>query len=81
VCVWLTLRRFELLEEGEDSVVAIKNKLRRLSTVGYLRTLLKLCALCAKLLRPRDLEETEHFRRWRQEEVAKIVQCGEQSQK
>jgi hypothetical protein len=28
------LRRFELLEEGEDSVVAIKNKLRRLSTVG-----------------------------------------------
>lgn len=30
-----------------------------------------------KLLRPRDLEETEHFRRWRQQEVAKIVQCGE----
>ena len=24
------------------------------------------------------LEETEHFRRWRQEKVAKIVQCGEQ---
>ena len=24
------------------------------------RTLLKLCAMCAKLLRPQDLEETEH---------------------
>jgi hypothetical protein len=23
------------------------------------------------------LEATEHFRRWRQEKVAKIVQCGE----
>ncbi len=23
------------------------------------------------------LEETEHFRHWRQEEVAKIVHCGE----
>jgi len=23
------------------------------------------------------LEETEHFYRWRQEEVAKIVHCGE----
>jgi hypothetical protein len=33
--------------------------------------------LCAKLLRPQDLEETEHFRRWLQEKVAKIVQCGE----
>jgi hypothetical protein len=38
---------------------------------------LKLCALCAKLLRPQVLEETEHFRHWRYEEVAKIVQCGE----
>ena len=30
------------------------------------------------LLRPQALEETEHFRRWHQQEVAKIVQCGEQ---
>src|ERR1041385_7916921 len=29
--------------------------------------------------RPQVLEETAHFRRWRQEEVAKIVQCGEHS--
>jgi hypothetical protein len=32
--------------------------------------------LCAKLLRPQVLEETEHFHRWRQEQVAKIVLCG-----
>ena len=32
---------------------------------------------CTNLLRSQDLEETEHFRRWRQEKVAKIVQCGE----
>ncbi len=38
---------------------------------------LKLLYLCSKLLHPQDLEETEHFRRWRQEKVAKIVQCGE----
>jgi hypothetical protein len=38
------------------------------------------CASCAKLLRPQDLEETEHFRRWGQAEVAKIVQCGEHLQ-
>jgi len=27
--------------------------------------------------RLQDLKGTEHFRHWRQEEVAKIVQCGE----
>lgn len=37
--------------------------------------------LSAKLLNLRDLEETEHFCRWRQEEVAKIVQCEEISRK
>jgi hypothetical protein len=31
----------------------------------------------SRLLRPQVLEETEHFHRWRQEKVAKIVQCGE----
>ena len=30
------------------------------------------------LPRPQNLEETEHFRHRRQEEVAKIVQCGEE---
>jgi len=40
-------------------------------------TCLKLCALCAKLLRPQDLEETVHLCGRGQEEVAKIVQCGE----
>jgi hypothetical protein len=30
-----------------------------------------------RLMRLQDLEETEHFRRWLQEKVAKIVQCGE----
>ena len=39
---------------------------------------MKLCPLCATLLRPQVLEETEHFRHWRQQKVAKIVQCGEQ---
>jgi hypothetical protein len=43
---------------------------------------LPLCAECgsvaglARFLRL--LKETEHFRRWPQEEVAKIVHCGEQ---
>ena len=27
--------------------------------------------------RLQDLKGTEHFRHWRQEEVAKIVQCAE----
>ena len=31
--------------------------------------------LCAKLPRLQDLKK--HFRRWRQEEVAKIIHCGE----
>ena len=35
------------------------------------------CALCCKVLRPQVLEETQHFRGWRQEKVAKIVHCGE----
>ena len=30
-----------------------------------------------RLLRLEDLKETAHFLRWRQEEVAKIVHCGE----
>ena len=38
---------------------------------------LKLLYLCSKLLHPQDLEETEHFRRWRQEKVTKIVHYGE----
>ena len=38
---------------------------------------LKLLYLVGQLLRPRDLQDTEHFRRRRQQEVAKIVQCGE----
>lgn len=28
-------------------------------------------------MRPQDLEEPEHFRRWRQQKVGKIVQCGQ----
>jgi hypothetical protein len=31
----------------------------------------------SRLLRPQDLEQTEHFHRGRQQTVAKIVQCGE----
>jgi len=34
-------------------------------------------AVVCQLLHPQGLEETEHFRHWRQEKVAKIVQCGE----
>jgi len=43
---------------------------------GLLQDSFEACALCANLLRPQDLEETEHFRRWRQEKVAKIVHWG-----
>jgi hypothetical protein len=55
-----------------------KTKLRRLSTVGWPQDLFEALSLVAKLLRLQDLKETEHFRHWRQEKVAKIVQCGEQ---
>lgn len=34
---------------------------------------------CWQLLDAQDLEETVHFRRWRQEEVAKIVDCGDET--
>ena len=43
---------------------------------GLPQDLLNLLYLVGQLLRPQDLEETEHFRR-RQQKVAKIVQCGE----
>ena len=46
---------------------------------GRASDFLKLCALCAKLLRPQGLEETKHFRRWLQQEVAKIVLRAEHS--
>src|SRR5687768_18264307 len=44
-------------------------------TGGCLRLFEALLPCVAKLLRPQVLEEIERFRRWRQEKVAKIVQC------
>jgi len=58
--------------KGSISVVGLKRSLRRLSTVGCLRTVKLLC-LKVQLLRPHDLEETQHFSHWPQKKVAKIV--------
>ena len=38
---------------------------------------MKLLCLVCQLTAPQDLEETEHFRHWRQEEVAKIIHGGD----
>ena len=67
----------QLSEETEHFCRWPQSKLRRVSTVGCLRTVLKLLCLVCQTTAPQDLEETEHFRGWRQEEVAKIVHCGE----
>jgi hypothetical protein len=58
--------------KGSISVVGLKRSLRRLSIVGCLRTVKLLC-LRVQLLRPHDLEETQHFSHWPQKKVAKIV--------
>ena len=44
---------------------------------GLPQGLLEALTLVGQLLRPQVLEETEHFRRLRQQKVVKIVQCGE----
>src|SRR5215207_7458856 len=72
------------LKKLSISVVGVRKKLRRLSTVGYhgytlsTRRRLRQCSqpgVSGRIWRfPQDLEETEYFSRWRQEEVAKIVQ-------
>src|SRR6185503_11472407 len=62
-------------------IVRVRNTLRRLSTLGYRKSIATLCSECGSLAGLarflRLLKETEHFHHWRQEQVAKIVQCGE----
>jgi len=61
---WKTASR-NYCKKPSISAVDVKKKLQRLSTVGCQDSFEGLVP-CAKLLRPRDLKEIEHFRRCRQ---------------